>query len=103
MVGSRSGPGSTFKAFLGSARVRVPLSNKLRVRVGSVQHIYGSLRVRVRILGPVKTSSLEFQSDLIEGVIHQSCSPLLPPEHSPGSMANCLLLVWDVLITEKLP
>ncbi len=30
MVGSASGPGSTFKAFLGSARVRVPLSNKIR-------------------------------------------------------------------------
>ncbi len=59
MVGSASGPGSTFKAFLGSARIRVPLSNKIRVRVGSVQHIYGSLRVRVRILGPVKTSSLD--------------------------------------------
>ncbi len=44
MVGSASGPGSTFKAFLGSARVRVPLSNKIRVRVGSVQHIYGSLQ-----------------------------------------------------------
>ncbi len=58
MVGSASGPGSTFKAFLGSARVRVPLSNKIRVRVGSVQHIYGSLRVRVRIFGPVKTSTL---------------------------------------------
>ncbi len=58
MVGSASGLGSTFKAFLGSARVRVPLSNKIRVRVGSVQHIYGSLRVRVRIFGPVKTSTL---------------------------------------------
>ncbi len=58
MVGSASGPGSTFKAFLGSTRVRVPLSNKIRVRVGSVQHIYGSLRVRVRIFGPVKTSSV---------------------------------------------
>ncbi len=58
MVGSASGPGSTFKAFLVSARVRVPLSNKIRVRVGSVQHIYGSLRVRVRILGPVKTSTV---------------------------------------------
>ncbi len=57
MVGSASGPGSTFMAFLGSARVRVPLSNKIRVRVGSVQHIYGSLRVRVRIFGPVKTST----------------------------------------------
>ncbi len=57
MVGSASGPGSTFKAFLGSARVRVPLSNKIRVRVGSVQHIYGSLRARVRIFGPVKTST----------------------------------------------
>ncbi len=53
-----SGPGSIFKAFLGSAQVRVPLSNKIRVRVGSVQHIYGSLRVRVRILGPVKTSNV---------------------------------------------
>ncbi len=51
IVGSASGPGSTFKAFLGSARVRDPL------RVGSVQHIYGSLRVRVRIFGPVKTST----------------------------------------------
>ncbi len=59
MVGSASGPGSTFKAFLGSARVRVPLSNKIRVRVGSVQHIYGSLRVRVQIFGPVKTSSAD--------------------------------------------
>ncbi len=59
MVGSASGPGSTFKVFLGSARVRVPLSNKIRVRVGSVHHIYGSLRVRVRIFGPVKTSSPE--------------------------------------------
>ncbi len=58
MVGSASGPGSTFKAFLGSTRVRVPLSNKIRVRVGSAQHIYGSLRVRVRIFGPVKTSTL---------------------------------------------
>ncbi len=57
MVGSASGPGSTFKAFLGSSRVRVPLSNKIRVRVGSAQHIYGSLRVRVRIFGPVKTSN----------------------------------------------
>ncbi len=57
MVGSASGPGSTFKAFLRSTRVRVPLSNKIRVRVGSVQHIYGSLRVRVRIFGPVKTST----------------------------------------------
>ncbi len=47
MVGSASGPGSTFKAFLGSSRVRVPLSNKIRVRVGS-----GHLR----IFGPVKTS-----------------------------------------------
>ncbi len=56
MVGSASGPGSTCKAFLGSTRVRVPLSNKIRVRVGSAQHIYGSLRVRVRIFGPVKTS-----------------------------------------------
>ncbi len=55
MVGSASGPGRTFKAFLGSARVRVPLSNKIRFRVGSVQHIYGSLRVR--IFGPVKTST----------------------------------------------
>ncbi len=43
MVGSALGPGSTLKAFLGSARVRVPLSNKIWVRVGSVQHIYGSL------------------------------------------------------------
>ncbi len=59
MVGSASGPGSTFKVFLGSARVRVPLSNKIRVRVGSVHHIYGSLRVRVRIFGPVKTSNVE--------------------------------------------
>ncbi len=52
MVGS--GSGSTFKAFLGSARVRI--------RVGSVQHIYGSLWVRVRILGPVKTSNLRCTS-----------------------------------------
>ncbi len=39
MVGSASGPGSTFMAFLGSARVRVPLSNFSR------------------IFGPVKTSN----------------------------------------------
>ncbi len=58
MVGSASGPGSTFKAFLGSARVRVPFSNKIRVRVSSVRHIYGSLRVRVQIFGPVKTSTV---------------------------------------------
>ncbi len=57
MVGSASGPGSTFKVFIGSARVRVPLSNKIWVNGGSVQHIYGSLRVRVRIFGPVKTST----------------------------------------------
>ncbi len=43
MVGSASGPGSTFKTFLGSTRVWVPLSNK----------------IRVRIFGPVKTSSLK--------------------------------------------
>ncbi len=43
MVWSGSCQGSTFKAFLGSAWVRVPLSNKIRVRVGSVHHIYGSL------------------------------------------------------------
>ncbi len=73
MVGSASGPGSTFKAFLGSARVRVPLSNKIWVRVGSVQHIYGSLRVRVRILGPVKTST----SDLISDSINAGLSCLL--------------------------
>ncbi len=47
MVGSTSGPGTTFKTFLGSARVRVPLSDKIRVWVGYVQHIYGSLWVRV--------------------------------------------------------
>ncbi len=52
MVGSASGPGSTLKAFLGSTRVRVPLSNKIQVRVGSVQHIYGSLRVRYTFLDP---------------------------------------------------
>ncbi len=50
MVGSASGPGSTFKAFLGSTRVRVPLSNK----------------IRVRIFGPVKTSS---------GEVHQIVYP----------------------------
>ncbi len=65
MVGSASGPGSTFKALLGSARVRVPLSNKTRVRVGSVQHIYGSLRVRVRIFGPVKTSTLKLFNNYV--------------------------------------
>ncbi len=63
MVGSASGPGSTFKAFLGSARVRVPLSNKIRVQVGSVQHIYGSLRVRVRVFGAVKTSNLSYKNN----------------------------------------
>ncbi len=63
MVGSFSGPGSTFKAFLGSAQVRVPLSNKIRVWVGSVQHIHGSLRVRVQIVGHVKTSTSKGTSD----------------------------------------
>ncbi len=67
MVGSASGPGSTFKAFLGSARVRVPLSNKIRVRVGSVRHIYGSLRVWVHIFGPVKTSSSSAQFYCLKG------------------------------------
>ncbi len=72
MVGSASGPGSTFKAFLGSARVRVPLSNKIRVRLGSVQHIYRSLRVRVRILGPVKTSRSECteEQELVIALTH---------------------------------
>ncbi len=65
MVGSASGTGSTFKAFLGSTRVRVPLSNKIRVRVSSTQYIYGSLRVRVRIFGPVKTSTLGAQCSCI--------------------------------------
>ncbi len=60
MVGSASGPGSRFKAFLESARVGFLLSNKIRVRVGSMQHIYRSLRVRVCISGPVKTSSLNY-------------------------------------------
>ncbi len=69
MVGSASGPGSTFKAFLGSARVRVPLSNKIRVRVGSVQHIYGSLRVRVQIFGPVKTSTMIIPCILVLSVL----------------------------------
>ncbi len=63
MVGSASGPGSTFKAFLGSTRVRVPLSNKIRVRVGSAQHIYGSLRIQ--IFGPVKTSSAYVFSNFV--------------------------------------
>ncbi len=61
MVGSASGPGSTFKAFLGSAQVRVPLSNKIRVRVGSVQHIHRSLQVQ--IFGHVKTSTSKGTSD----------------------------------------
>ncbi len=39
------------------SRFRVQLSNNGRVRVGSVQHIYGSLRVHVHIFGPVKTST----------------------------------------------
>ncbi len=65
MVGSASGPGSTCKAFLGSARVRVPFSNKIRVRVGSVRHIYGSLRVRVQIFVPVKTSTCYYSKSLI--------------------------------------
>ncbi len=66
MVGSASGPGSTFKAFLGSTRVRVPLSNKIWVRVGSAQHIYGSLWVR--IFGPVKTSNSRYSSIRHSGV-----------------------------------
>ncbi len=52
MVGSASGPGSTLKAFLGSTRVRVPLSNKIQVQVGSVQHIYWSPQVRYKFLDP---------------------------------------------------
>ncbi len=47
-----SGPGSIFKAFLGSAQVRVSLSNKIRVRVGSVQHIYRSLRFGYEFFNP---------------------------------------------------
>ncbi len=65
MVRSASGPDSRFKAFLESARVGFLLSNKIRVRVGSVQHIYGSLRVRVYIFGPVKTSSLNYLQPFI--------------------------------------
>ncbi len=61
MVGSGSG----FNAFLESAQVGFPLSNKIRVRVGSMQHIYGSLRVRVCISGPVKTSSLNYLQPFI--------------------------------------
>ncbi len=84
MVGSTSGPCSTFKAFLGSARVRVPLSNKTRVRVGSVQHIYGSLQVRVRIFGPVKTSSPQ--------------SPDLNPIEHLWDVVE-----WDICIMDKQP
>ncbi len=97
MVGSASGPGSTFKAFLGSARVRVPLSNKIRVRVGSVQHIYGSLRVRVRILGPVKTSTSYFflLTSLMEMLISFSSRAwhltTLPKVPKAGSMTMVLL------------
>ncbi len=99
MVGSASGPGSTFKAFLGSARVRVPLSNKIRVRVGSVQHIYGSLRVRVRILGPVKTSTSYFflLTSLMEMLISFSSRAwhltTLPKVPKAGSMT----MVFTVL------
>ncbi len=97
MVGSASGPGSTFMAFLGSARVRVPLSNKIRVRVGSVQHIYGSLRVRVRIFGPVKTSTAGHHR------LHENTAPsclplhlLLFPDPSRGSTrSGC----WSVSST----
>ncbi len=72
MVGSASGPGSTFKAFLESTRVRVPLSNKIRFRVSSAQHIYGSLRVRVRIFGPVKTSTVNITCINVEHYILHS-------------------------------
>ncbi len=88
MVGSASGPGSTFKAFLGSARVRVPLSNKIQVRVGSVQHIYGSLRVRVRILGPVKTSS-------------QKPPKKHEPNHVLRNSENTSKAMWDAKIFDK--
>ncbi len=85
MVGSASGPGSTFMAFLGSARVRVPLSNKIRVRVGSVQHIYGSLRVRVRIFGPVKTSTPECSLDDWGGATHLGGATRVAPP-TPNSI-----------------
>ncbi len=58
MVGSASGPGSTFKTFLGSTRVWVPLSNK----------------IRVRIFGPVKTSSLKARVYFTFRVLFRSVS-----------------------------
>ncbi len=96
MVGSASGPGSTFKAFLGSARVRVPLSNKIRVRVSSVEHIYRSLRVRVRILGPVKTSSSGYRlvsSKLVKmlGFKGYLPLPLTPTPRSKPELGRPLL------------
>ncbi len=76
MIQSVSGPGSTFRAFLGSIRVRAPLLNKIRVRVGSVLHIYGSLWVREpwRIFGALKTSTLEYLGPASRG----RCSPQDP-------------------------
>ncbi len=83
MVGSASGPGRTFKAFLGSAQVQVTLSNKIQVRVGSVQHIYGSLRVRVRIFGPVNTSNqVSTQPCLRMACETKSQNVLLQPEEA---------------------
>ncbi len=88
MVGSASGPGSTFKTFLGSTQVRVPLSNKIRFRVGSAQHIYGSLR----IFGPVKTSTSEAMAvqGAPEAMAGGLCGHGLGPQ-GPATTAGTLL------------
>ncbi len=97
MVGSALGPGSTFKAFLGSARVRVPLSNKIRVRVGSVQHIYGSF-------GPVKTSIVNSDLALPVAVFSLCVRVLLlcPVLTSVYRLSNITtqITVWEIIVIQ---
>ncbi len=90
----------TFMAFLGSARVRVPLSNKIGVRVGSVQHIYGSLRVRVRIFGPVKTSNIYTYIYLytLNKIINATLLFLTPPPPPPPNTVKLHILEWPFIV-----
>ncbi len=94
MVGSSSGPGIAFKALLVSARVRVPLSNKIRVQVGSVQHIYGLFGFGYKYLDPWRPLLQILQ-------IHSSMSVVLlfssPHSFSTGFRSedwNCHSKAW---------
>ncbi len=74
MIESSSGPGIAFKAFLVSARVWVPLSNKIRVQVGSVQHIYGLFGFGYKYLDPWRPllQILQIHSSMLVGLLFSS-------------------------------